>query len=1045
MKKSWKFLALVLIILAAVTGCQEKMVQDSYNEVLEAFQDPPSEYRSVPFWVWNDRITEKQIDEQLEDFKTKGIGGVFIHPRPGLITPYLSEEWLSLCRYTVDKAKDLGMKVWLYDENSYPSGFAGGHVPDQMPDSKRSSLRMEKIQYIPHEFEYEPFLVFQKTMAGFEDVTSNIKNMVLQAGEFYVFDFAEQNPSPWYGGFTYVDLMRREVTEKFLEITLEPYKKIFGDEFGKTVPGIFQDEAHIGAAVGGALSFTPALFETFEKKWGYDLKANLPSLLEETGFWRSVRHNYYSVLNDLFLEGWAKPYFEYCEANGLKFTGHYWEHEWPRPRLVPDNMAMYAYSHMPGVDILMNDWDMGPNSQFGNARAIKEIRSVANQIGFERTMSETFGAGGWEMSFFDQKRIADWQYALGVNFLNQHLSYVTIKGSRKRDHPLSFSYHEPWWDNYTILGDYFGRMSVVTSMGIQENKILVLEPTTSAWLYFSPTNRSPQVETIGKAFQNFVNRLESHQVEYDLGSESIIQNFGSAEEGRFVVGERAYDLVVLPPGTENLESGTADLIKSYLLQGGKVLSWVDPPILINGFESTEIADLAVLHKDNWIFAEGVEGWDLMVSPGSASLVFQQPEEIGGHLFHHRRVLKDAELVLLVNSSPSEVSAGRFLVNGGSCEHWDPFTGAVEPYPFQQEGESVSVEFKVPPGGSLLLCIKNDNAESPLKPEVTYQFVQPETELKIHAEFPNVLTLDYCDLTLGDLREEDLYFYDAQRKTFQHHGLSGNPWDRAVQFKTNILDLDDFSADSGFSADFQFEVAEGTDMGSLNVVVERAGLYTVSFNGEEIQPEEGIWWLDKDFRVFDIGDLAMSGSNRLTLKAQPFSIHTELEAVYVLGNFALESKDKGFVLHPARKLGMGSWKEQGMPFYSSGIKYEREFLIPEFDTDSESFFVSLGDWKGTVAEVFVNGESVGCIGFQPYTLDVTGAIREGANMVSVVVYGTLKNTLGPFHNNPPLGRAWPASFQRGAESGYPPGNDYHVLDYGLFEDFQLVWGRTAITN
>ena len=71
----------------------------------------------------------------MEKFKEAGIGGVFVHPRPGLITEYLSEEWFELFDYTVQKGKELGMNVWIYDENSYPSGFAGGHVPAEMPES----------------------------------------------------------------------------------------------------------------------------------------------------------------------------------------------------------------------------------------------------------------------------------------------------------------------------------------------------------------------------------------------------------------------------------------------------------------------------------------------------------------------------------------------------------------------------------------------------------------------------------------------------------------------------------------------------------------------------------------------------------------------------------------------------------------------------------------------------------------------------------------------------------------------------------------------
>jgi len=61
---------------------------------------------------------------------------------------------------------------------------------------------------------------------------------------------------------------------------------------------------------------------------------------------------------------------------------------------------------------------------------------------------------------------------------------------------------------------------------------------------------------------------------------------------------------------------------------------------------------------------------------------------------------------------------------------------------------------------------------------------------------------------------------------------------------------------------------------------------------------------------------------------------------------------------------------------------------------------------------------------------------------VVVYGTLRNTLGPFHNDPPLDRAWPGSFQREAEGGFPRGKEYASIAYGLFEDFCLLKGSGA---
>ena len=137
-------LVLVLAVAAAGASCAKPAEGPSYASILQAFADPPAAYRSAPLWVWNDKMTREEIKRQLEDFKARGIGGAFIHPRPGLITPYLTDEWFSLCAYAVEVGKGLGLKIWIYDENSYPSGFAGGHVPAAIPDAARSGLRMRK-------------------------------------------------------------------------------------------------------------------------------------------------------------------------------------------------------------------------------------------------------------------------------------------------------------------------------------------------------------------------------------------------------------------------------------------------------------------------------------------------------------------------------------------------------------------------------------------------------------------------------------------------------------------------------------------------------------------------------------------------------------------------------------------------------------------------------------------------------------------------------------------------------------------------------------
>ncbi|MBN2984594.1 hypothetical protein [Cohnella algarum] len=92
----------------------------------ETFRNPPSEYRTAPLWAWNDDMDAERMREHLTELKTHGFGGAFVHPRPGLVTEYLSEDWFRLWGEAMGIAEELGMKLYIYDENSYPSGFAGG-------------------------------------------------------------------------------------------------------------------------------------------------------------------------------------------------------------------------------------------------------------------------------------------------------------------------------------------------------------------------------------------------------------------------------------------------------------------------------------------------------------------------------------------------------------------------------------------------------------------------------------------------------------------------------------------------------------------------------------------------------------------------------------------------------------------------------------------------------------------------------------------------------------------------------------------------------
>ncbi|RLD83380.1 MAG: hypothetical protein DRJ07_06755, partial [Bacteroidetes bacterium] len=730
------------------------------------------------------------------------------------------------------------------------------------------------------------------------------------------------------------------------------------------------------------------------------------------------------------------PWYNYTEKNNLDWTGHYWEHGWPNPKHGGDNMAMYAWHQMPAIDILMNKYSEDVNAQYGNVRAVKELSSVANQMGKTRTLSETYGAGGWDLRFEDMKRIGDWQYVLGVNFLNQHLSYITLEGARKKDHPQSFSYHEPWWKHYKVQGDYFARLSLALSSGKQINNILVIEPTSTAWMYFSDIIHNNKFSALGPEFQEFVLNLEKNQIEYDLASENIVKDIGEIKGKNFIVGERSYDLVVIPPSLENIDKPTFELIKAYLENGGKVISFNGVPSYVDGKATTELKTITEKYSKQWISANSLSDEQIRDELVSKSIQFQKPEEIQGKLFHHRRNLEDGQLLFLVNTADDEWSSGTFIIKGKSVKEMDLINGKINPYQSNTSGNSLEIAFDLPPSGSLLFLISDmTTKEKDDKTIAKAKIIKSINDIEIKMTDINVLTLDYCDVDINGKLEKDIYYFKAADKIFRYYGFDGNPWSSAVQYKSSIVNRNTFINNTGFKVSYPFLVDKELDASSLQVVIEHPKLWQLSINGKIVSRIPSEYWLDRKFGVYNIGTEVISGENHITLTTSSMTVYSEVEPVYILGDFSLRSQAKGWKLIPSKLLKLGNWKEQGYPFYSDAVSYKKMYNIGAKGIDKR-YVVKLADWRGSVAEVKINNKSAGIIAWPPYELDITDNVAEGDNEVSVEVFGTLKNLLGPHHIGLVRGTAWPASFAS-ANKNLPAGDEYGFIDYGLFQDFILI--------
>jgi hypothetical protein len=210
-------------------------------------------------------------------------------------------------------------------------------------------------------------------------------------------------------------------------------------------------------------------------------------------------------------------------------------------------------------------------------------------------------------------------------------------------------------------------------------------------------------------------------------------------------------------------------------------------------------------------------------------------------------------------------------------------------------------------------------------------IEPVADPKIHRLDPNVLVLDYIDVQARGESRSNLYFYQANQFIWEKNGMPRNPWDSAVQFKSELISKT-FPADSGFEASYKFAI-ESEIPENLAIVIERPDLYRVSCNGQPVQAKPGDWWLDKAFGRIPIAKLAHPGENVVTIVASPFTMFHELEPAYLIGNFTLQPGPRGFTVLPDQPLRLGGesrrgWNSQGHPFYGAAVGYAERFEVQE---------------------------------------------------------------------------------------------------------------------
>ncbi|NOZ48999.1 MAG: hypothetical protein GXP37_02985 [Chloroflexi bacterium] len=986
----------------------------------ESFLNPNKVYREITFWAWNDELDANELRRQVASMDDAGLGGFFMHAREGLRTSYLGSKWMACVRVCVEEAKKRGLSAWLYDEDRWPSGFAGGLSVAPEPEHRMKALVCK--------VDNKPALISERVAAfvareehgrlcdmrplertEMPEMDSEDDRLI----QFYVRTAPLGNPR--FNGYTYLDLLNPDAVRYFLETTHEVYAREFADAFGDVIPGIFSDEPciHFHPSVPWSRDL-PIMsipwskdFDTyFQDQNGYDLIQRLPSLFfdvdsagqEAHRSFQEVRYHFWRTVTQRFVDSFSAQVYAWCDSHNLAYTGHTMGEDTllSQIRWIGAAMPHYESMHIPGVDNLgraLNRWA-------GTVLAMKQLDSVVCQLDKQRALCENYGCTGQGFTPAGHKKLGDWACVMGINLLNTHLSLYSMRSFRKRDYPPNLFYQQPWWPDNKPLADYFARLSYAMSQGQRVVDTLVIHPMGSAWISYRP-HASYAVDQLDQALNDLGLILLQNQRDFHFGDEMLMAKHAevrteTAPDGELQpllqVGVICYRVVIVPPGI-SLAASTVQLLHEFAAAGGVVLALEPTPHLVEGRRG-EQAPLPP------------ETQTLTLSALPAALDRCLPFDVRivdqPHIWVHHRRQHKTDWYFCANIDGEKGGLATVQLRGKrGVEVWDAATGGTRPLPGAYHGDVTEITLDFALADSYLLVCdeeKGAGADSRRHFATPLAFVRSdvlnETRLskpwRLSLDCPNALMLDMTQLKIGQRAWSAPMHVLAAQKEVKTSG-PGTP----------------------FALRFAFYCAE-VPAHPVHLVVETPAQFRIFWNGRLLDQKEAGWWIDTSFRKIAVPDVIRPGRNEIILTGV-FDDETELESITIIGDFGVraervreENRAEGqrfdryapefqIAALPA-SVGLDGDVDltaAGLPFFAGRVRLAQTVQLSAM---KGKVMLDVESLQAAVAHVRVNDNRVGTMAWPPLQVDVTEALREGENQIEIEVVGTLRNLLGPHHRS-----------------------------------------------
>jgi len=645
-----KYAAKIVIAFAVVAVLNFSVVaEDLPPDWLAAWQEPLVEHR--PLQIVHGLPAQQATPQAMTQLKDLGLGGIVCNVS---FDDYLVSErhWQTLAQ-AVAACKQVGLRVWIYDELGYPSGAGGGLVLDKMPQGEALALTYDPARDDP--FVLRP--AYEHTHAS----------------------------NNFCAARRYPNLIDEAAVACFIETTHEAYYRRLAPLFGTTIEAVFTDEPSLMAVNIGPLPdnvrknvrvqdpldpnvvplpsvpWVADLPQRYRQRYGEDLSAVRRSLFAgDSDSDRRVRRRFWAVVSDLVAQRYFGGLQRWARAHRVASSGHSLWEETPLHHVPLEGNGLAALRRMdiPGLDMLSSNPEAAIHTGWMTASL---PASAALTTGGRRVMTEVSDfsetmAGKEPASVADMCATAAWQAAFGV-------TEFTLYYNRGKRSP----------EDYRSYCRFVGRLNALLRDAQLAPRVLLYYPIADIWADYRPVAEKLVLSSQPKRLQETVNafmglgqRLARGQISFALADHEILSGASVREGGLYLAGRR-FAALVLPVGVE-LPAAAQEKVGAFQAAGGRVLRDMTPRKL---------------------------------NPQSLAAAFDcgLPREPNERLVVGRFVRDGRNMVLVVNVGTARYDGSLTAQSPARWHVADPHTGRMERARTTDAG---GIRLSLPPGGARIL-------------------------------------------------------------------------------------------------------------------------------------------------------------------------------------------------------------------------------------------------------------------------------------------------------------------------------------------------------